>query len=96
MPSERQWRVVIVHADGKRHRVGGGISGRGQGTPFVSERAAREIADDTERAIAEDAIDRGVAVTRHCEVEEFDYYRQPEGRPRHLPRRYNMKRLRTK
>lgn len=61
--SQRKWRV-IVERRGKRFPLGGGVSGRGQGTPFVSEKAARRMAEQT-------AVDAGDGVRVYAE--EFDY-----------------------
>lgn len=90
--SKRKWRVIIVRKDGKRFRYGGGKSGRGQGYGFVSERAARKIADDLEKVIAEDRAFRGdIGRDSHCEVEEFDFIEPPPQRvsPLAQPPRFN-------
>jgi len=83
----RKWRVVIVKPDGKRVRYGGGISGRGQGIAFVSEQAARHIADEIQADLdAHRADPHSSASGGRCYVEEFDYIPPaPPGRPHHLP-----------
>lgn len=64
--SVRKWRVIVTHVSGRRWRYGC-RSMRGQGYPFVSERAARNYA-----ALLE--ADEHVEC---CEVEEFDYIPPP-------------------
>lgn len=60
--SKRQWRV-IVERKGKRYPLGGGHSGRGQGTPFTEKGARRMV-----EATAKDA-----APGTRVYAEEFDY-----------------------